>query len=114
MAFAIMAFAGCTPDEVTVPVNETALQGTWFSADAPREYWRFDSGHTGETWDESEDVQEGEGSKFNWTTHDDQLRLDIYGQMGQHVYYDYTISGQTSSSFTWTDIYGNSRNFTKR
>lgn len=114
LAFALAMFSGCESEEIEGPINENALQGTWYSTDAPQEFWRFDSNHTGETWDESEDVQEGEGSRFNWSTQDDQLRLDIYGQMGQHVYYDYTISDQTFSTFTRTDIYGNSRKFIKR
>lgn len=109
-----VSLAGCTPDDVSVPVNESALEGTWHSSDVPQEYWRFDANHTGETWDESEDVQEGEGTRFNWSTQDDQLRLDLYGEMGQHVYYDYTIENQTQNAFTWKDMYGNSRNFTRR
>lgn len=104
----------CQPEEITGTVSESALFGTWYATDNPQEYWRFDFDHTGETWDESEDVQEGEGSKFDWSTKDDQLRLDIHGQMGQHVYYDYTITKQSSSAFTWEDLYGNSRTFYKR
>ncbi|MCQ2273658.1 MAG: DUF5640 domain-containing protein [Bacteroidales bacterium] len=110
----LLVFCGCEPDKISLTVSETALVGTWHSSDAPKEYWRFDANHTGETWDESEDVQEGEGTKFNWSTQDDQLRLDLYGEMGQHVYYDYTIEAQTQTSFTWKDLYGNSRTFTKR
>lgn len=104
----------CQPEEIHGSVDESALIGTWYATDAPQEYWRFDFNYTGETWDESEDVQEGEGSRFTWSTVDDQLRLDIRGQMGQHVYYDYTLTKQSSSSFTWEDLYGNTRTFYKR
>lgn len=114
MAIGAFIVTGCTPEDVHLQVSESALTGTWHSSDAPMEYWRFDSNHTGETWDESEDVQEGEGSKYNWELIDDQLRLDIYGEMGQHVYYDYTITDQSQNSFTWKDLYGNSRTFTRK
>ncbi len=112
--FGTLLFASCVPDEVAVDVDETLLYGTWAATDNTQEYWRFDSDHTGETWDESEDVQQGEGTKYNWTVSGDQLQIDLYGEMGQHVYYDYTITSQSESSFTWKTLYGDSRTFIKK
>lgn len=109
-----LAFAACEPEETTVVVDEDLLIGTWYAADNFQEYWRYDMTHTGETWDVSEDVQEGEGTRFKWSTTEDQLRIDLFGQMGQHVYYDYTVTDQKASSLTWRDSYGNSRTFYRK
>ncbi len=95
-----LVLAGCKPENVTVNIDATKLVGTWYALDKPQEFWRFDSGNNGETWDESEDVHEGEGVNFNWLATKDQLQLDFYGQMGQHVYFDYTFTAQNDTSFT--------------
>lgn len=105
---------GCKPEVISITVDEAKLVGIWYTMDNTQEYWRFDSEHKGETWDESEDVQEGEGTKFNWEVKDNQLRMDFYGEMGQHVYYDYTITVQNDSTFTWRDLYGQTRTFMKK
>ena len=105
---------GYKPEVISITVDETKLVGIWYAMDNTQEYWRFDSEHKGETWDESEDVQEGEGTKFNWEVKDNQLRMDFYGEMGQHVYYDYTITVQNDSTFTWRDLYGQTRTFIKK
>lgn len=100
--------------ETYPPVDATLLVGTWRATDINTEHWRFESGGTGETWDTSDDVQEGEGTKFNWTTESDQLRIDLYGEMGMHVYYDWTVTHQTADTLTFKDIYNSSRTFVKK
>ena len=114
LAFVPLLFVGCTPEMEPLEVNDSLLVGKWVKETNMHEYWRYDADSTGETWDESEDVQEGEGTKFNWTTKDDQLRLDMYGEMGQHVYYDYTVVTQTESRLEWKDLYGNKQSFVKK
>ena len=109
-----LLFVGCIPEVEPLTVDETLLVGTWQKESNTQEYWRYDAEHTGETWDESEDVHEGEGTKFNWSTEEDQLRLDLYGEMGQHVYYDYTVVTQTASRLEWKDVYGNKQVFLKK
>ena len=89
------------------------LVGKWQNEANLQEYWRYDEDHKGETWDESEDVQEGEGTKFNWAVDGDMLQIDLYGEMGQHAYYDYTVVVQTSSRLEVKDIYGNKLSFVK-
>lgn len=111
VAGAILA-SGCIK-ETTVTVNPSLLPGKWYATDIPTEYWRFDVAGTGHTWDESEDVHEGEGTDFNWTTLLNQLRIDLYGQMGQHVYYDWTVTRQTADTLTFKDQYDNPRTFVK-
>ena len=114
LAFVPLLFVGCVPEVKPVEVNDSLLVGKWQKESNPQEYWRYDAEYTGETWDESEDVQEGEGTKFNWSTEEDQLRLDLYGEMGQHVYYDYTVITQTASRLEWKDVYGNKQTFVKK
>lgn len=109
-----LALTSCVPEEITLTIDAGKLVGTWYAMDKTQEFWRFDSNNQGETWDESEDVQEGEGTKFNWTVQGNQLQVDLYGEMGQHVYYDYTFTVQNDTSFTWKDLYGNSRTFIKK
>ena len=114
LAFVPMLLVSCTEEVKPVEVNDSLLIGKWQKVTNMQEYWRYDADSTGETWDESEDVQEGEGIKFNWSTEEDQLRLDFYGEMGQHVYYDYTVVTQTESRLEWKDIYGNKQVFLKK
>lgn len=119
-AATVLCFTGCT-EKVKVSVDESMLVGKWHATDIPTEHWRFDrpvvteSGEVrgGETWDLGDDVQEGEGTKFNWSTQYDELRIDLYGEMGQHVYYDWTVTHQTKDSLTFKDFYGNYRTFVK-
>lgn len=106
--------AGCEPDDIHVNIDETLIPGLWRAQDNMQEYWRFDAAHTGETWDESDDVHEGEGTNFNWSAVGDQLRIDLYGMMGQHAYYDYTVVRQTRDTLVWKDLFGNQRTFVKR
>lgn len=110
---AVCLFASCD-DELEVTIDDTMLIGYWQAVDNPSEYWRFDAQLSGETWDLSEDVQEGEGTRFNWNTSLTQLHIDLYGEMGQHVFYDYTFTAQTRNEFTWKDTYGNKRTFVRK
>ena len=114
LAFMPMLLVSCTEEVKPVEVNDSLLIGKWQKETNMQEYWRYDADSTGGTWDESEDVQEGEGIKFNWSTEEDQLRLDFYGEMGQHVYYDYTVGTQTEPRLEWKDIYGNKQVFLKK
>lgn len=105
---------GCEPTDVPANIDEAMLIGVWHASDNKDEYWRFDNTHHGETWDLSEDVQEGEGTRFGWSAVEDVLRIDLHGEMGQHVYYDYTVTDQKRDSFTWKDHYGRSREFHRK
>ncbi len=105
-----MMWTGCKKEEYTI--DESLLIGKW-CADGTQEYWRFDANYEGETWDESEDVQEGEGTHYTWSVSVDRLSILLQGTMGQVVPYDYTFTSQTDRTFTWRDGYGNTRSFSK-
>ncbi|MBR1833898.1 MAG: hypothetical protein IJ785_00075 [Bacteroidales bacterium] len=110
---ALVTFAACDKPVNSINVNADLIPGKWHDTETPTEFWRFDIGGSGETWDTSEDVQEGEGTNFNWSVLLDQLRIDLYGRMGQHVYYDYTVTYQSADTLTFKDIYDNPRTFVK-
>lgn len=111
--FVACLFTSCD-DDLEVTIDENLLVGYWQAVDTPTEYWRFDAQHEGETWDLSEDVQEGEGTRFNWNSSLTKLHIDLYGEMGQHVFYDYTFTAQSHNEFTWKDTYGNTRTFVRK
>ena len=113
LAMVSMLFVGCTEEIKPLEINDSLVVGRWQNEANMQEYWRFDAEKTGETWDVSEDVQEGEGIKFKWATEEDQLQLDFFGEMGQHAYRDYTVVGQTASRLDMKDIYGNKLSFVK-
>ena len=93
-------------------VEAKALTGKW-RLEGTKEYWRLDSGFSGETWDESDDVSEGEGSRLRWTVEGPVLKITLVGDMGQKVPYDYTILAQPSSTLTIQDAYENVKTFRK-
>lgn len=102
----MLSFVACTEEIKPIVVDEAMLVGTWQEEGNPHEVlWRFDSTYTGETWDISEDVQEGEGTKFEWSTYKDQLRLVFNGEMGQRIPKDYIVTSQTVSRFECKDVY---------
>lgn len=113
--FAAFAFfSGCTDELKTEPINEELLIGRWVEDTNSQLFWRYDRGYTGETWDESEDVHEGEGTKFNWSVDRNLLQIDLYGEMGQHAYYDYTVTYLADTLMRWKDLYGNTKTFIKQ
>lgn len=110
---ACLLFASCekTPEE-ELTVADAQLVATW-QLFGSEEYWRFDAGHTGETWDLSDDVQEGEGTHLTWSVTGHTLAIRLRGEMGQQVGYYYDIISINDVRLTWEDAYGNARTFTK-
>ncbi len=106
-------FSSCTKNPEPFTIRESLLQGTWVRQ-GTQEYWRYNVDHTGETWDVSEDVQQGEGTRFTWSTKTDQLNLLLKGNMGQVVPYDYTVKSLDLTQMVWEDIYGNTSTFVKQ
>ena len=79
---ATLTFAACDKPVNSINVNADLIPGKWYDSENTTEFWRFDADGSGVTWDTSEDVQEDEGTKFNWSVLLDQLRIDLYGRMG--------------------------------
>lgn len=112
---AVATLTGCNPeidDTDEDRFNEADLVGKWLLDDT-QEYWRYDSGHYGETWDESEDVHEGEGTTFSWDLDGETLKILLTGEMGQVVPYDYTIEALTPGAMQLKDDFDNTKTYHK-
>lgn len=108
-----LLFASCEKSkEEELRVSDVQLMATW-QLFGSEEYWRFDADHHGETWDTSDDVQEGEGTRFTWSVSGRTLSILLQGEMGQVVPYDYKVTSINDARLTWVDAYGNDRTFTK-
>lgn len=76
MMFITVACSEDTPEEeVTFEVLKTYIPGTWNEG---TEFFRFDADGNGETWDKSEDIHEGEGTKLVWILEDEQTFVIRY------------------------------------
>lgn len=93
--------------------SDSDVMGKWVKS-GTQEYWRYDSGHYGETWDEGEDVHEGEGTKFSWSLEGDDLEILLTGEMGQVVPYDYEIVALTGESMRLKDAFDNESTYYKQ
>lgn len=93
--------------------DETLLYGKWHSG---TEYWRYDRGGTGVTWDTAEDVTEEEAQGFTWTlsfsnsklTH---IHITELGKAKIPKYY--TLTTLTKTTLAYKDEFGKSYSFTK-
>lgn len=99
LCLSAMLATGCRTDDKTQGVDcvDADVTGLW-QRDNSQEYWRYDSGHYGETWDLSDDVHEGEGTQFSWSLEGSALHIELNGAMGQVVPYDYTIMAMSSTT----------------
>ncbi len=111
VAAVFFIMAGCAKEPAT-DVDEDLLAGRWKQV-GTEECWRFDSSHEGETWDLSDDVQEGEGIKFTWTVAGAELTCVMRGQMGQVVPKVYTVTTLNAALLVWNDDYGNVKTFNR-
>jgi len=116
MAALSLLVVSCFKDkDERLDVSPEQVEGLWHKADNPYEYWRFNAGGTGVTWDETPDPLSGEPEmtedlsnlKYSWSVDRDLLSFDWRGLMeNQDVPKYYYISAISSSSMTWHDDYG--------
>ena len=94
-----------------VSFNPELLVGKWV---AGTEYYRYDAGGTGVTWDTSDDVNEDEAQPFTWEYEDETNRLTLVHQMemGGVVPKSYTVTALTDSTLSYKDIYGHTYTYT--
>jgi len=117
VAFAFMA---CNPEK---SFDSALLIGKWertspyATAEKPgKEYYRYDRGGTGATWDTSEDVSEEEAQTFSWTLEKDLLTLRHNMEMdtSKKVPKYYTITALDGKTLTYKDDFKNSFTFSKK
>lgn len=107
--------AACGRTEVHINVSDSQLAGLW-QKNSTEEFWRYETeGHTGVTWDASEDITEEESNlTFTWSVNGDVLRHVFTGaQNNQAVPKVYTVKEISSTAMTWEDDYGLTHKFTK-
>lgn len=106
---AVMLFVSCKPEVV---FDTELLVGKWVSG---TEYYRFDNGGKGATWDTSDDVQESEAQPFTWEfdgeTHD--LTLVHQMEMGGQIPKSYEVTDLTESVLKFKDRYGQTYSYNR-
>ena len=105
---------GLFDHDVHINVSEEQLYGCWQKS-GTEEYWRYNAGGTGVTWDEAEDVSESESNlTFTWSIREDELTHIFRGEMGnQAVPKVYTIKSISETTMQWEDDYGITCSFSK-
>jgi hypothetical protein len=91
-------------------VDKDLLYGKWKQGTLFEKYL---SDGTGWTWDESDDVDESEAQKFEWTLEKADLTQVHLMEMGAKLPKYYTVTELTSSSLKYKDDYGKSYSFQK-
>ena len=77
------------------------------------EYYRYDEGGLGVTWDTSDDVAEEEAQKFTWSVNGSRLTLVHEIEMGGSVTKIYTLSTLTFDKLIYKDEFGKVYTFQK-
>ena len=89
--------------------DENMLYGKWRSG---TEYYRYDHGYRGVTWDESDDFYEDEAQIFEWSLNGDELtHIHIMEIGGGRIPRVYTV---TELSSTTLKYYGYNKNYVFR
>lgn len=65
-SMAIALTVGCKRDNDTLNVSESDVVGLWRKS-GTQEYWHYFSDGTGNTWDESDGLHEGDSGSFRYT-----------------------------------------------
>lgn len=101
-------FSSCLPEE---DFDEALLIGKWRSG---TEYYRYNAGGTGKTWDTSDDVtEEDPGGDFTWTLVKAELTHIHVIEMGGSVPKVYTVTKLTETALEYIDDFDKKYAFTK-
>ena len=114
LVVASILLTSCFDKETHIKVEESQIHGKWVK-NATQEYWRYNTDHTGVTWDESEDISEEESNLiYEWSLNGDQLTHVFSGLQGnQAVPKVYTITAISKTGMEWKDDYGMTYQLTK-
>ncbi|MBR2060314.1 MAG: lipocalin family protein [Tidjanibacter sp.] len=100
----------CSLDDGEDYFDEEFLYGRWKNG---TEYYRYDIGGSGVTWDTADDVSESEGQRFTWTLTGDELKHIHIMVMGGNVPKVYTVTTLTASTLRYHDSFGKIFTFSK-
>lgn len=106
MASALL-LSGCSKDneDDAISFNQNDLVGKWKVSNT-QVFWQYGADGTGVTWDESQDVSEGDETtmRFTWTLTGDRLSHVFGGdEVHQAVVQDYTVKELSASRLVWND-----------
>lgn len=90
--------------------DENLLLGRWVEG---TEYYRYDNGHTGVTWNTGDDVSEEEALPFTWSLSGSRLIHYHTMEGGQVVPQTYTMTALSSGALEYHDNAGQEHHFTK-
>ena len=93
-----ITMVSCFPEEDVF--DETLLIGKWRSG---TEYYRYDDGGTGVSWDTSVDQSEEEGQAYTWTLVRSELTHIHVIEMGGGVPKVYKLTQLTATTLTYKD-----------
>ena len=107
LAVSALLLSGCSKDkeEDAVSFNQNYLVGKWNVSNS-QVFWQYGADGTGVTWDESQDVSEGDETtmRFTWTLSGDRLSHVFGGdEVHQAVVQDYTVKELSASRLVWND-----------
>lgn len=108
LAISAIVLTGCDKTQKNFDMN--LLLGKWQSG---TEYWVYQAGGIGHTWDTSDDVTEEEAQHFNWEVNGNQLIITHRGEMGELIPKSYTLVMLTSDRLQYKDNYDKTYSFTK-
>ena len=97
----------CKEDPV---FDENLLLGRWVEG---TEYYRYDEGHTGATWNPGEDVEEEEALPFTWSLSEDRLIHYHTMEGGQVVPQAYTLTKLSEAELAYHDHVGTEHKYIK-
>ena len=107
MAASALLLSGCSRDkeEDAISFNQNDLVGKWKVSNT-QVFWQYGADGTGVTWDESQDISEGDETtmRFTWTLTGDRLSHVFGGdEVHQAVVQDYTVKELSASRLVWND-----------
>ncbi|MEI6753046.1 MAG: hypothetical protein WCK78_07745 [Paludibacter sp.] len=102
-------FNSCSSNEIVFDQN--LLIGKWVSG---TEYYRYDTGGKGVTWDTADNVTEAEGQAYTWTlVNADLTHIHILTTGGGGVPKIYTVTELTTSTLKYKDEFNKTYSYTK-
>lgn len=101
-AFALCMLSGCYPEIMAPDFSIDDIYGKWRSG---TEYYVYEYGGTGYTWDESDDVYEDEAQRFTWEVDENEMIHIHKTEMGFDDPMYYIITELTASTLKYYDAY---------
>ncbi len=107
-----LSVPSCTP---IADFDESLLYGKWVDTyRGGTEYYRFDLGGTGVTWDTADDVFEAEAQEFTWSLEGaDFTIIHIMEMGGTAVPKAYTMKTLTATDLKFEDYTGKTFSYSK-